>query len=217
MRRLSFLWKSTSLELGIEKLDRRKVYGYVEERVTDEHGSPCEVATLAPDGQTIIPKGGTGLAYVNADGEWMDRDDLTAVTVEYDEIVPMPSSFDAPIVLEARATADDVLSTSARLVYDLTPMGAPVEDPDGAPEPSPSLPADLLAELEGGAIFTFPFAYRESLKPDTGFLLAGAQGGLFLLACTPLAVSFATLASRAPVVEDDEAAADDDTLSFDML
>lgn len=202
MRELTFTWQDTPLALGLEKVDRRKLYGFVEEVVLDEDGTPCELATLAGDGRTVIPKGGTGLVYLDHEGRWIDRDDMTAVTPEGEAVEPTPSSFDAPIPLEARATPDDVLACDVRLVYQLHASG-----------PLPDALAEALAER---AIFTFSFAYRASLTPDTAFLLEGAHGGLFMLACAPLDVQFIRHTPRVPPEpsdDEDEGA----LLDFDLL
>lgn len=204
MRELTFSWQDAPVALGLEKVDRSKLYGFVEEVVLDEDGTPCELATLAGDGRTVIPKGGTGLVYLDHEGRWIERDDMTAVTPEGEVLEATPSSFDAPIALETRATADDVLGCDARLVYQL--------------HTTDSLPEALAAALGEGAIFTFPFAYRASLTPDTAFLLEGAQGGLFLLACVPLEVQFVRHTPRVPPeLVDGDGTADGELLDFDLL
>ena len=55
------------------KVDRAKLYGYKELLVLDENGETCEMATLAEDGHTVVGKGGTGMGYLSADGQWCDK------------------------------------------------------------------------------------------------------------------------------------------------
>jgi hypothetical protein len=45
----------------LEKVDRTKLYGYVETVVCDENNQPCELHTIASDGKSIVDKGGTAL------------------------------------------------------------------------------------------------------------------------------------------------------------
>jgi len=61
----------------MHKVDRSRLYGYKELEVLDEHGNECVLTTLARDGQSLIGKGGTGIGYVDADGNWCDKDKLS--------------------------------------------------------------------------------------------------------------------------------------------
>ena len=49
-RALGFRHGSTELAFGLEKLDRKKLYGFVDSEVLDGGGRPCELAVLASDG-----------------------------------------------------------------------------------------------------------------------------------------------------------------------
>lgn len=198
MREIAFEFDGQPVTVSIDKVDRDKLYGAVEEHVTDEHGSPCELATLADDGRTLVPRGGTALAYLDGDGRQIDRQDLTPLTPAGDPIEPTPSSFKVAPVLDAEATPDDLLLTATRLVYAVTP--------------SHPLPDALRERLDAGAIFTFPFAYRESLDPDTAFLLRGHGGGTFLLAGSPLDVEYVAHTRHTPADDDG-----DGDLDFGLL
>ena len=87
--------------------------------VLDEKGNPCELATLADDGQTVVGRGGIGLGYIDADGLWNDKSQLQPVDVEGNELKPVASSFSAPIKLFETVTPDEYLSHNIRLVYQL--------------------------------------------------------------------------------------------------
>ena len=52
----------------IIKINREDLYGSVEIEAFDEKGKPAELLILAPDGKTLIGKGGTALATLDAKG-----------------------------------------------------------------------------------------------------------------------------------------------------
>src|SRR5262245_26660935 len=114
---LVFQWGDTDLSFALAKIDRAKLYGYKDVEVLDEKGNPCELATLAEDGRTVVGLGGTGLGYVDADGLWSDKSQLLPVDVEGNQIAPVASSFSAPIKLFETVTADEYLGHNIRLVY----------------------------------------------------------------------------------------------------
>jgi len=50
------------------------------------------MVTLASDGHSLIGKGGTGLGQIDADGNWIEKKQMTPVDVEGQEITPVKSS-----------------------------------------------------------------------------------------------------------------------------
>jgi len=200
---LVFQWGDTDLFFNLSKIDRSKLYGYKEIEVLDEQQNRCELATLADDGRTVVGRGGTGLGYVDADGCWTDKSELTPVDVEGNEIQPVASSFSAPIKLFETATVDEYLSHNIRLVYQLE-----TEDDDIA---------SLMRELERGTIFTFPYSYRGGLEADAGFLLMGEGGIPFLAVGDPTKVEFIGLQQPAAVVDEDDETDETDLMDFDMI
>lgn len=201
-RPLTFQWGEDELSFALSKVDRSKLYGYKELEVLDEDGHPCELATLADDGRTVVGRGGTGLGQLDADGLWTEKSDLTPIDPQGHEIEPVASSFSAPIKLFDTATPEDYLSHNIRLVYQLD-----TEDDI----------ASLRQELERGTIFSFPYSYRGGLEADTGFLLMGDDGNLFLVVGDPTEVEFIGLAQQAAVVEDEDGVDETDLMDFDMI
>jgi len=67
-RKLEFEFGGEPFTLAITKVDRSKLYGRVKTETYDAHGQECTLATLARDGRTIIPYGGTASGYVNTEG-----------------------------------------------------------------------------------------------------------------------------------------------------
>ncbi len=186
------------INFALEKVDRTKLYGYVESEVLDESGKKCELATLAGDGHSIVGKGGTALAYLSQDGLWRKKSELRPVDLNGNIITPVKSSFDAPVMLDKKVSIDDYLSHNIHLVYRLVPEVESV---------------GLLQELMKGTIFQFPFSYRGGVEANAGFLLLGSDGNIFLCVGTPTSIDFIGLKAAAAVVADEaEAAAEEEEL-----
>jgi hypothetical protein len=198
-------FRGRDLPLDFEKVDRSKLYGYVDTETVDDTGKPCELGTLLGDGHSLVGKGGTGLAYVSQDGLWLTKSQLRPVDRDGQPITPVKSTFDAPVPLSDTATIDEYLSHNIHLVYMLSAT-------DGLDEA-------FLAELKSGTIYQFPFSYRGGVTASAGFLLLGADGNPFLCVGTPTLVEYVGLKAAAPAVSDLEVAdsADDDAMDFNLV
>jgi hypothetical protein len=190
-------FQGTELPLAMTKVDRSGLYGYVELQALDANGRKCSKATLADDGQTLIGSGGTAIASLSTDGQWLDRSQLTPVGADGRQLTPVPSSFGAPVPLGQTATIDDYLGHNIRAVYQLS------SEVDLAP---------LAAELKKGTIFVFPYSYRGGLEPDAGFILMAADGNIFLAVGTPTRMEFLGLEQGGVVAEEDA-----DEIDFGMM
>jgi len=203
-RTLSFTLGENQIDFAMHKVDRSRLYGFKDLLVLDEEGEACELTTLAEDGKTLIGKGGTGIGYLDVDGNWVDKSDLTAVDLEGIKIDPVPSSFAAPIVLGAKADAEDFLNHNIRLIYRLE---------------SEALDENLAADLADGAIFKFDYSFRGGLEADVGFLLHNEAGEIFFLVGDPSHVAYVGLQQAAPTAA--EATGDDssaeDLMDFGMI
>src|SRR5215475_4317902 len=173
------------------KIDRSKLYGTIDVEALDEQGRPLELATLAPDGHTLIAKGGRAVAFVTSDRNWIDRARLRPVDPEGAPIDSVPSSFDDTVRLDVETNADDYLDHQVKSVYLL--------------ELDPGPPADVLVSaLRAGKIFRFPFAWRAGYVADVAFLLAGQDGRPFMLVAQPTTLHFVGLEQAGAVIEDEE-------------
>ena len=190
--------------LAPEKVDRARLYGWVDVEAQDEQGRRCDIATLLSDGKTIAGKGGVALASMSPDGEWLDRRQLRAVDPEGKPLAPVPSTFAAPVPLAATATIEEYLSHDVKAVYALRPEGDC---------------AALRAELAKGTIYTFPYSFRGGVEADAGFLLVNPEGELFLAVGAPTRLRFVGLDQAAALSEEDDAAEgeDEETLDFGMM
>lgn len=198
---LVFSIDGTTIGFQMTKVDRAKLYGYKELLVLDENGQPCEMATLAEDGHTIVGKGGTGMGYLSADGNWCDKSDLTPVDLNGQPIQPVASSFAAPVSLGEPTTADDYLSHTIRGIYRMDAEG---DHP-------------ILEKIASGEIYKFDYSFRGGLEADAAFLLANDQKEIFMAVGSPTKIEYIGLKQAAAPVTETEEVADDDDLSFDMI
>ena len=202
-RALKFKYGESEFDCELNKVDRRKLYGSVDIETRDIDGKRCGLATLANDGKTLIPYGGTALGYVNSDGEWVERNDLKPVNLSGEELPMLSSSFDVTIELSRTATLDEFLNYSSRLVYLL---GTDDE-----------FDAKLTKELAAGKIFRFDFLYRDGISADPAFLIGTPDGMVWMMVGKPSAIEYVGLDQAAVCFvgeEDDEEVGEFD---FEML
>ena len=203
---LVFEYEKTTVTFDMVKVDRSKLYGFKELEVNDDQGRPCDLATLAEDGKTIIGKGGTGIGYLSAAGLWADKSNLTPVDLEGNKIEPVKSSFGTAIPLTETATIEEFLNHNIRLCY--------LMDSEELCEP-------LMDKLRANTIFKFPYSYRGGLESDAGFLLMNHEGIVFFLVGDPTVVEFVGLQQAAPVATEDSDAetdsAEDGLMDFGMI
>ena len=190
------------LAFTLNKVDRARLYGYKETEVLDEQDRKCELATLADDGRTVVGRGGSGLGYLSADGEWCEKSALKPIDLEGNEISPVVSSYSAPIEQIEPATVDDYLAHNIRLLYLLE---------------SESDLATLRQELAKGVILKFPYSYRGGLEADAGFLLAADDWSLFMAVGNPTRIELIGLQQVAVVEEEENDVDETDLMDFGMM
>ena len=202
-RALKFKYGDSEFECELNKIDRRKLYGSVDVETRDIEGNRCGLATLANDGKTLIPYGGTALGYISSDGEWVERTDLKPVDLSGNELPLLSSSFDVTIELKKTATLEEFLNYSSRLVY---LMGT---DDDFAPE--------LVEQLAAGVIFQFEFLYREGISADPAFLLGTPDGLIWMMVGKPSAIEYVGLDQAAVCFVGNEDDEEVEEFDFEML
>ncbi|MEO0445489.1 MAG: hypothetical protein AAF191_05365 [Verrucomicrobiota bacterium] len=168
-RALEFVYRGKSFRCSLNKVDRTKIYGTVAVETLGPEGESCELVTLAADGKTLIPSGGTAFGYLNPEGEWLDRSSLIAVDEDGQTLQAVESNFNRPTELSWRVSPEEFLDVSIRLCYALKPT-----EEEGMDE-------DFLREMKEGAIFRTAFSYRGGINPDPAFLLEGVDGTIWLL------------------------------------
>ena len=206
-RTLTLTLGKSSFDCTIHKVDRSKLYGTRSVETLDMDGNKCELATLLDDGKTLVPYGGTASGYINPDGEWVCRKDITPVDFDGNKLEKVPSSFDAGIPLNEEVSSEDFLDHSIRLTYAL--------------KSSKGMDKAFLKKIQNGVIFKSYFSYRGGVDPDPAFVLQGEDDTIWLMIATENRVSYAKLEQAAIVAataENDEGAeTSGDELDFGML
>jgi hypothetical protein len=204
-RLLSFDHRGTVFRCALQKVDRGRLYGSRDLETLDPEGGLCQLATIAADGRTLLPPGGTAIGHLDSEGRWLASEALTAVDPAGMPLPRVASSFDAPIPLAETVCEELFLDHSMRLLYAL--------------EPAEELEPALTDALDDGAVFTFPFCWRDGFDTDPAFLFRGADGNLWLLVGDPNEVVPVGLEADAATVafseNEEEPAAGD--LDFRML
>jgi hypothetical protein len=188
--------------ITIRKIDREQLYGSVEIEAFDEKGNPATLMVLAPDGKTLIDKGGTALATLDEHGNSVDRRTIKSVGPEGKPLEQVPSSFSQTNVLE-RAKIDDYLSQIVKSVYIIEAY--PESDIDY-----------LLDHVTAEQIYTFPFSYRGGTEYDSAFVL-GNKSDAFMIVGKQANFQFAKLNQAVTLdsIEEEEISADE--IEFDLL
>lgn len=180
------------------KLERKKIYGWTDTVATDKNGDVCGSAYLSHDDALIIPSGGLKQAVVNEEGRWIEKSELIAYDEEGSKVLPtLPSSFDAPIELKIKATAEEFLDNDWESVYQLV-------NPD-------------LATAVGDDIYKFDFSYRGGTNHNDGYLI-NTPGGLFLFAGDKQEFPLVSLAEETTIDDTEEPVEEEiDELDFSMF
>lgn len=207
-RKLEFQFGNETFSVGIHKVDRAKLYGRVQTETFDAFDKECTLASIARDGRTIIPSGGTASGYVNTEGLWVTRDELIPIDRDGKDVPEVESSFKVTINLSKEVDIDTFLDHPIRLAYRL--------------DPETELNATFLQKLKDGAIFQFPFSYRGGIYADPAFLLRDEDGVLWMLIGHQSDIEFvgfeqaAICAARAEELGEDDSG-ETDAFDFDML
>ena len=200
---LVFEFEGQTLSFEMAKVDRAKLYGYKEIEVRNEDGDLCELATLADDGHTIVPRGGTGMGFLSADGSWREKSELSPVDLNGQPIVPVGSSFGTTIPLSQPTTLDDYLDHTIRSVYVMRTENG----------------AGLVDQIRAGAVYKFPYSFRGGIEHDSAFLLANEAGQIFMAVGNPAGLDFVGLPQVSSLGNDDVAGEDEesDEMDFSMI
>jgi hypothetical protein len=189
--------------VALDKVERSDLYGFVEIETLDDQGRKCSLATLADDGRSVIPSGGTAIVTLSPEGNWLDKTTLTPTDHQGNRILPVLSSYAAPVPLDKTATIDEYLSHDIRAVYQVS------SEVDLGP---------LLGPLREGTIYQFPYSFRGGLEPDTAFLLLSADGLPFLAVGSPTKLELVGFEQNAAITGEEDAGEDEEgALDFSMM
>lgn len=201
-RTLTFCLGEKSYACGVEKLDRKKLYGYKRRQVLDDRGRPCRLGLLCEDGKSLLGPGGVAQAYLDGGGDWTDRGALVAVDDDGNPLPLLPSSYDGAIRLGDKVGEDELAQLAVRDVLQL----------GGAAD------AEALRAAIGDDVYRFTYSYRADYSAETAYLVATAEG-LFALVGQSVDYRFVGLQLEEGVATDEEpdVAEDDDDLDFGMI
>jgi hypothetical protein len=202
-KNLHFVIEGKSWSAGISKVDRNKVYGHVEEVISDSNGELCTVASILDDGQTIIVSGATALKTVNSDNREVSKDTIKTVNLDGTDAVLVPSSYDTDAVLTP-GTLDDLFNLEITTVYQL------VWDDEAAK-------LDLISYLSTNKVLKFVFNYRADYEGADAVLIT-AQNQVFAL--TGKFLEFKFLENKQIIITEEsesEANVEEDAMDFGML
>jgi hypothetical protein len=187
-------------EFGVNpvKVDRTKLYGRTETVALDDSDNPCELVAMDRSGTLIIPRGGLGMGALADDGTWADRSELIAVGADGSPVPVHPSSYDTPVGLDRKVSADELLECNITAVYQLDDASA-----------------ELTAAV-GSDIYTFDYFYRAGHTGSQAFLLASGDAVFMLLGqASPFELLGLDAAAEVLELADDDADIDD--LDFSMM
>ena len=202
-KNIHFVIEGKSWSAGISKVDRNKVYGHVEEIISDSNGELCTVASILEDGQTIIVSGATALKTVDSENKEISKDAIKTVNLDGTDAVLVPSSYDTDAVLTP-GTVDDLFNLEITAVYQL------VLDDEAAK-------LDLISYLSTNKVLKFVFNYRADYEGADAVLIT-AQNQVFAL--TGKFLEFKFLENKQIIITEEsesEANVEEDAMDFGML
>lgn len=149
-KKAEFCINGQSFFASLQKVDRKKLYGWSDIEVKDSAGSHCKLAGLA-DGSIVLPSGSTSLIMVDEQGEEVDKSNLVGFDKDGIEVSLVSSIYDDKVLLR-ESTIDEYLLLAVKSVYQLQ--------------------MDETTKLfDGDKLFYFVFNYRADFEGDDAFLI----------------------------------------------
>jgi hypothetical protein len=201
---ITFNTGEKSFQAAINKVDRDKVYGYIEESISDANGEICLTGNLLDDGSTIILSGATALKTVDFNNNEVDKKSLKAVYMDGKDATLIPSSYDGEVKLEL-AYADDLYNLEVTAVYQLD-----FENLSLAKK-------DVLTYFEGEKYYRFVFNYRADYEGADAIMLA-TESDVFVLTGRMLSFEYLENKNKPVVIEEEVTTGnEEDNIDFGML
>lgn len=194
----SFSFNNTVFEAPLVKLNRDKVYGYVETKYTDSDGGVCNFITILDDGRTMIDQGGVSLKSIDESGDQIDKSTLVARYEDGSIAEQIPSVFDKVNELSTEKGLEDYLLMDVKSVYQLN-----ISDVAG-----------IKAALDQHKVLYLKFNYRAGYDPDDAFWVM-QNDSVFIV--TGIINEFTYAALALPVVLEDDAEEASDDIDFNMF
>ena len=200
---IQFVAGKLKFAAALTKIDRDKVYVFIELKVNDDKGNPCMVGSLLDDGRTLVLNGATALKTVDASFNELDKKTLKVVYQDGKDAVLVPSSFEGETKL-TETSLDDLFNLEITSVYQL-------DFEDASQKKSVS---DYLSD---GKVARFVFNYRADYEGADAILISNADG---IFALTGRIIDFPYLENKlAPVITTlvEETVEEEEGRDFGML
>lgn len=187
---------------SLTKVDRDKVYGFIDVKVKDDKGNPCTMGSLLDDGKTIVLNGATANKTVDASFNELDKKELKVVYQDGKDAVLVPSSYEGEVIL-TETSFDDLFNLEVTSVYQLD-----FEDVEQEKAVS-----DFLAS---GKVARFLFNYRADYEGADAILIANANG---IFALTGRIIDFPFLKNEVEPISETlvEQPIEEEGMDFGML
>jgi hypothetical protein len=187
---------------SLTKVDRDKVYGFIEVKVNDDKGNPCTMGSILDDGKTLILNGATANKTVDASFNELDKKELKVVYQDGKDAVLVPSSYEGEVLL-TETSLDDLFNLEVTSVYQL-------DFEDDLQKKSVS---DYLAS---GKVARFLFNYRADYEGADAILIANANG---IFALTGRIIDFPFLKNEVEPISETlvEQPIEEEGMDFGML
>jgi len=194
----------TLFQAGINKIDRDKIYGYVEEHTYDVNGDECHMGSVLGDGMTFILSGATALKKVDDAFLEVGKNEIKTVYMDGRDAELIPSIFEIEVPLKEEPL-DRLLDLQVDLAYQLS-----FDDEDEK--------AAIIAQLKTDKAYFFVYNYRADYEGADAFLISnGAE--VFALAGKLVTFEFLDNNTIVPIdeTEDDNVENESDPLDFGMF
>jgi hypothetical protein len=187
---------------ALTKIDRDKVYGFIEVKVNDEKGNPCSMGSLLDDGRTLVLNGATALKTVDASFKELNKKDLKVVYQDGKDAVLVPSSYEGEVSVSA-CSLDELFNLEISSVYQL-------DFEDAAQKTAVN---DYLTNAK---VAKFVFNYRADYEGADAILISNANG---IFALTGRIIDFPYLENKLAVSISnlEEETIEEDGMDFGML
>ena len=200
---IQFVAGKLKFAAALTKIDRDKVYGFIEVKVNDDKGNPCIMGSLLDDGRTLVLNGATAIKTVDSSFNELDKKELKVVYQDGKDAVLVPSSYEGEVNL-IETTLDDLFNLEITSVYQL-------DFEDATQKKSVS---DYLAD---GNVARFVFNYRTDYEGADAILISNADG---IFALTGRIIDFPYLENKlAPLAATliEETVEEEEGMDFGML
>jgi hypothetical protein len=200
-RLVTFKTSNFLFQASVIKVDRNKVYGWVENVYTDVNSNECDTGTLLNDGKTLVVTGGIAQKVVDSTGLEVDKSSLIAKNADLSDAQLYPSIYDEEVILVPE-DLNALFDLDVTAVYELGFDDLTINE-------------SLKQQFSTTQVYSFLFNYRADYEASDALLIMNKES-FFVL--TGKRNSFEFLCNTAVIQPVDEAeAADEDDLDFGMF